>query len=165
MAASDSMYIDYLILFQYDAGRNLVEERRCNARNELLEENGIAIHRFGYDGAYNNISYQTFNAKGKATAFNGGVSRVNWRYNEWGEKVETRYYNTNDELQGGSQHEAINRFVYDDCGFITEISYYDSLDHPIDFDGAAIIKYKYKDRTFVGIERFDKNGNPVLGAL
>lgn len=159
---TDSVYSEYSLKFFYDQRYHLVQQLRFDSGMKLKEEYGIAIHRIGYDGAHNMVSYQTFNAKDEPTPFEKAIARVVWNYNEWGEKIETRYYDVNGDLTGGEQHEAINRFVYNECGYITERSFYDSLERPINYNGAATIKYLYSDDgLYLNEVKYDQDGNQV----
>ena len=117
---------------------------------------------FGFDGAHNMISYQTFDAEGYLVPFESGIAHIRWTYNTMGEKIEARYFDADGDLKGGRQHEAINKYVFDECGQLIEQSFYDSLEQPINFDGAAVIKYNYDPSgNYTGETRLDKNGNAV----
>lgn len=159
---NDSVLQDHAVRFIYDNVGNLREERTYDAFMKPLERNGIAVQMFGFDGAHNMISFQTFDAEGYLVPFESGIAHIRWIYNTMGEKIETRYFNIDGDLKGGRQHEAINKFVYDECGQLIERSYYDSLEQPTNFDGAAVIKYNYDPSgNYTGETRLDKNGNAV----
>ena len=162
----DSVYLDYSIRFIYDESGNLREERRYGSSMKLEEENGIAVRFFGYDGAHNMVSYQTYDAEGYLVPFEKGIADIKWSYNISGEKIECRYYDPDGNLKGGKYHEAINRSVYDECGFLLEQSLYDSLDQPMNFNGVSRVEFSYDDfGRLVEELKFDKDGTRIESPL
>jgi hypothetical protein len=158
----NSEELDFYVKYMYNESGDLVEERRYNPQHVLLEENGVAIKKYTYDGAHSMTAFMTLNSKEELTPFESNVAQIRWSYNDRGDRIESRYWDEKGNLTGGEQHVAINKFAYNTCGFLIEQNVYDSLKQPVEFDGVSTIRYSYDSKeNFVGTTRLNKNGEQI----
>ena len=116
-----------------------------------------AYHSSEYDIKGNLLSQAYYDKDGKP--YNSdGFYKITCSYNKEGHNIETRYWDASDNLRKNSY--AIIRYKYDERGNMTEISYFNNLDKPIDNSNVAHkLVISYDDRgNYQYLKRYKANG-------
>ena len=158
--------------YNYDKNGRAVLQTFLDARkNPMVDEAlGFAIRACEYDGRGNVVAYVYMDEEANPVNNAEGFSRVEYEYNDMGEKIRTIYYDTEGKLAdyNGFGY-SIEVKEYDSRGRETAIYYLGPDGEPVNILGPSYeygyfkvqTEYEYGAYTKITTAYYDRDGNPV----
>lgn len=159
----------HLNVKRYDNLGHIVEEAHfdINTKPCVINEDSEVCHKsvWIHDGSGNVKSHAFYGASGEPIAPIGDLHKFSYDYDEYGRKVREYYFGI-DGLPVSDDGYHMAKFEYDDRGYITSESYFDSTGAPcITADGYHLVKSVWDENgNEICYEFFGVGGEPVPGS-
>ncbi|MGY6276133.1 nSTAND1 domain-containing NTPase [Methylomonas sp. MgM2] len=152
--------------YHYDQAGNVIEMACFDGRQQpTLDENGCQSTTFTYDVKGNQTEAACFDyVNRKPASFGNGFHKAKMRYDDRGNAIEWRYFDTESKPTFVNNGHYITTQAYDESGHLTNAAFFDAQGEPMYIVGGYHkVAYEYDDRGNETLYAYyDINGSPTV---